>query len=243
MITKNKIKLIKSLHKKKYREQHQLFVVEGYKSIRELHNSDHSIQEIYVTESSVELDDLNPILISDLDMKGISSMTTPPGYLAVIKMPTHEVVPDTGMILALDRLQDPGNLGTIIRLADWFDIKHIVCDKATVDQYNPKCVQASMGSIARVHLHYMDLENYVSNSHLPIYTATMDGISVYENAVPSSAILIMGSESHGVRPSLLSHGKKIGIPQYGENTQYTESLNVASATAILLAQWRHATEM
>lgn len=238
MITKNKIKQIKGLARKKNREEQELFVVEGYKSIRELKNAGLSIQDIYVTQSSRELDDLEVKRISDQEMKSISNLTTPPGYLAVIEMKHKTPIPDHGQMLALDAVQDPGNLGTIIRLADWFNIKHIICNTGTVDCYNPKCVQATMGSLARVHLHYIDLEEFLKDTHLPILVTTMDAPSLYEVVLPADAILLMGSESHGVSHQLMKAGHQISIPRYGTSDDATESLNVATATAIILAEWR-----
>lgn len=243
MITKNNIKQIKSLTRKKNREQLQLFVVEGYKSIRELKNAGLSMEEIYVTKDAQELNDLNPVTISTADMKSISNLKTPPGYLAVVRMSSNRAIPSSGLILALDNIQDPGNLGTIIRLADWFNIEHIICNLETVDLYNPKCIQATMGSIARVQVHYIHLESYLNENKLPVIVTSMGATSVYEKTLPKDAILVMGSESHGISNSIMNMGHKISIPQYGPTKNKTESLNVATATAILLAEWRRSIGM
>lgn len=238
MITKNKIKQIKSLARKKNRELLGLFVVEGYKSIRELKKADLSIAEIYVIKGSEELDEFDPIIISAIEMKSISNLKTPPGYLAVVKMQEQASLPDSGLILALDGIQDPGNLGTIIRLADWFDIPHIICSNETVDLYNPKCIQATMASIARVHVHYMDLNSFLENSTLPVVVTSMNATSIYESELPTDAILVMGSESHGISENIMNLGTQVSIPRYGVESNQTESLNVATATAVLLAEWR-----
>ena len=243
MITKNKIKQIKGLARKKNRELLGLFVVEGYKSIRELKIAGLSMEEIYVTQNSNELRELNPTIISANEMKSISNLKTPPGYLAVVKMLDKASLPENGLILALDDIQDPGNLGTIIRLADWFDIPHIICSKETVDLYNPKCIQATMASIARVQVHYIDLNFYLEKTSLPIMVTSMDAKSIYGSSLPSNAILVMGSESHGISESIMLKGTQISIPRYGTESDKTESLNVATATAILLAEWRRSIGM
>jgi len=238
MITKSKIKQIKSLARKKYREQLKLFVVEGYKSIRELENAGLRILEIYVTEDSKELDDLKVIRISNKDMQSLSNLNTPPGYLAVVEVLKTDSLPTNGLVIALDAVQDPGNMGTIIRLADWFNVKHILCNTGTVDLYNPKCVQATMGSIARVQVHYVDLNEFFGRTKLPILVTAMDAPSMYESQFPKNGILLMGSESHGVSEELMRSGKQISIPNYCDGQNATESLNVATATAIILAEWQ-----
>ncbi len=243
MITKNNIKKINSLAKKKHREQLQLFVVEGYKSILEFHESGLTIEHIYVTPSSTALAPLNPTVITDREMKTISNLTTPPGYLAIVAMPASQDIPDHGMFIALDGIQDPGNMGTILRLADWFNIKHVLCNHGTVDLYNPKCIQATMGSLARVHVHYVDLEKFLSQTLLPVMVTTMGEKSLYDQELPQQGILVLGSESHGISPSIITRGNKISIPQYGSHKDQTESLNVATAAAIVMAEWRRTTGM
>jgi len=139
--------------------------------------------------------------------------------------------------VALDAVRDPGNLGTIIRLCDWFGIKHLICSEDTVDCYNPKVLQATMGSIARVNMVYTDLEDFLKNTALPVYGAFMDGEVVYDKKLPPGGILVMGNEANGISSSVAKHTtERISIPQFGEAT--TESLNVATATAILLNEIR-----
>ncbi|MFT6798178.1 MAG: TrmH family RNA methyltransferase [Nonlabens sp.] len=236
MITKSKLKLIKSLNRKKIREEYQLFIVEGYKSIRELLNSGLIAEDILIVSGNHQLDDLEPEIISAKDMTILSNLKTAPGYLAVFKMNQKQELPMAGKIIALDDVKDPGNLGTIIRLADWFGIEHIVCSNETVDVYNSKSVQASMASLARVQVHYTHLKEYLSNSLLPIFPTAMGGTSIYKEKLPEQGIIIMGNESHGISEELLAIGTPISIPPYGK-LQNTESLNVAMATSVILGEW------
>ncbi len=242
MITKSKLKLIKSLSRKKYREEHQLFVVEGYKSIRELIKSGLQTEILCVTEGNHKLDEYDPSLIGVKEMNNISNYTTSPGYLAVFKMIPKTRMPVQGKVLVLDDVKDPGNLGTIIRLADWFNIPHIVCSKETVDVYNSKSVQASMASLSRVQIHYTDLGTFLKNTTLPIYITAMNGHNVYKENLPQEGIIVMGNESHGIRPEIQTLGKAISIPQYG-TIQKTESLNVATATSLILGEWLRTTSI
>jgi TrmH family RNA methyltransferase len=149
----------------------------------------------------------------------------------------------TGITVVLDAIRDPGNLGTIIRLCDWFGITQLVCSLDTVDCYNPKVIQATMGSIARLPIHYLDIESFLKGTNIPVYTAMMEGANVYQTSLPTNAILIMGNEANGVSSAvqaLATH--PIAIPQFG-TIQATESLNVATATAILLSEFTRITEM
>jgi len=225
MVTKSRLKLIKSLSRKKNREEHQLFIVEGYKSIQELTQTPLRLEQILVTEGNHHLDHLDVELISKKEMDQISMMKTAPGYLAVFTIPETTSFPDKELIVALDDIKDPGNLGTIIRMCDWFNVRHILCSLETVDAYNPKCVQASMASLGRVHVHYVDLKEYLNKQDAPVYATAMDAPSVYETQLPKSGILLMGNESAGVSLDLLELGTTISIPSYGESSA-TESLNV-----------------
>jgi TrmH family RNA methyltransferase len=240
MVTKARLKVIKSLSRKKNRIDHKLFIVEGYKSIKELILAGMNVSEIYVAQHCHELDEYDSILITEKDMKMMSSLSTPPGYLAVFKIPEPMDLPKSGSVIALENLQDPGNLGTIIRLADWFNIKDIICSTQTVDVYNPKCIQSSMGSIARVRVHYTDLLDYLKETPLKVYPTTMIGTSMHEVEFQEHAVLLMGSESHGLSDELLALAPAISIPQNSENAT-TESLNVAMATALLLGEWKRPT--
>ncbi len=176
--------------------------------------------------------------ISETELKKVSTLKSPNKALGIFKIPKEKAVQNSGLTIALDAINDPGNLGTIIRLCDWFGVTQLVCSKDTVDCYNQKVVQASMGSLTRVSIHYTDLENYITKSNLDTFIADMDGENVYKTKLPKEGILIMGNEANGVSEeikSLLQY--KISIPRFGE-TQETESLNVATATAILLSEFK-----
>ena len=237
MISKNQIKLITSLKQKKYRLEHQLFVVEGIKTIKELLASNLILHTLYTTET-FNSDAKDEVLISEADLKRISFLTTPNKALAVFKIPESKKISNNGLIVALDDVRDPGNLGTIIRLCDWFGIKELVCSKATVDCFNPKVIQATMGSITRVNITYVDLLAFIYETELPVFGAFMDGENVYTKTLPKEGVLVMGNEANGVSKvieDLVSN--KISIPRFGD-LQATESLNVATATAILLSEFR-----
>ncbi len=240
MLSKNKIKQIKLLKQKKYRNKFGLFVVEGVKSVNEfIKNNQFELDALFYTNEykPIEKNDAYT-LISENDLKKISFLKSPQKVLAVFKINEKDKVPDSDLIVALDSIQDPGNLGTIIRLCDWFGAKKIVCSMDTVDCFNPKVVQATMGSLNRVSIVYTDLTKYIKNSKKPIYAAIMDGDSVYKTKLQNEAVLLMGNEANGISPEnlqLVTH--KIAIPRFGD-LQKTESLNVATATAILLSEFK-----
>lgn len=237
-ISKNQLKLINSLSQKKYREKHSLFIAEGVKVVEELLNSSLEVVSLYVLDSYDFPNHREFITkVSESDLKKISNLKTPNTVLALFKIPKQITPQDFGLIITLDELNDPGNLGTIIRLCDWFGIKQLVCSKTSVDCYNPKVVQASMGSLTRVSISYMDLPLFLSNTKLPVFIADMNGDSVYKTTLPKEGILIMGNEANGVSDAIKKIGKHtISIPRFGEH-QKTESLNVATATAILLSEF------
>ncbi|WP_350285170.1 RNA methyltransferase [uncultured Croceitalea sp.] len=238
MVSKNELKLINSLHQKKYRNQHGLFFVEGIKVVAELLQSDFEAYEIYVTKDHLEAFKAFDVReISEHDLKKISALQRSNGVFGVFKIP-KTVRPDLkDWIVVLDNIRDPGNLGTIIRLCDWFGIQYLVCSKGTVDCYNPKVLQATMGSIARVNITYQDVTQFLSTCTLPIYGAFMDGETVYHEQLPKAGVLVMGNEANGISSETTSMvKKKISIPQFGP--AITESLNVATATAILLNEIR-----
>lgn len=237
MLSKNQIKLITSLKQKKYRMQHGFFVVEGIKTIKELLQSHLKLHALYTTET-FNIDAKDEILISDVDLKRISFLTTPNKALAIFKIPESKPIKTNQIIVALDAVRDPGNLGTIIRLCDWFGVTDLVCSKETVDCFNPKVIQATMGSITRVNISYIDLETFLNASETPVFGAFMDGENVYKKQLPEKGILVMGNEANGVSKGIEAIiNEKISIPRFGE-TQATESLNVATATAILLSEFR-----
>ncbi|WP_299273727.1 RNA methyltransferase [uncultured Psychroserpens sp.] len=235
MLTKSHIKLIASLSQKKFRIQHQLFVVEGIKGIEEFLNSSFELYQLFSTE---DIFNTETVLISDKELQKISRLKAPNTALAMFKIPQNEDIPHTGLILALDDVRDPGNLGTIIRLCDWFGIKHLICSKATVDCYNSKVVQATMGSLTRVHLTYVNLEDYIKDSDMNVFGTFMDGDSIYTNKMPNAGIIVMGNEANGISDAIEALvTKKLSIPRFG-NLKATESLNVATATAIVLSEFK-----
>ena len=239
MVSKNQIKLITSLQQKKYRFAHQLFFAEGIKVIQELVESNFELVHLYTTQNDFEeVSKDKKTIIPESDLKKITALATPNSCLAVFKMPAEKKIGESGLILALDSIRDPGNLGTILRLCDWFGIDQLICSKETVDIYNPKVVQATMGSITRVNVNYVDLENFVSQAKLPVFGTFMDGNNIYKTNLPQEGIIIMGNEANGISPELEKLIKnRLTIPRFG-TLQKTESLNVATATAIILSEFR-----
>lgn len=238
-ISKNQIKIITSLSQKKYRIQHQLFIAEGIKVVNELLYSSFELESIFATDDFVcEHFEDKLTQISESDLKKISLLKTPNKVLALFKIPTKKPTTQNGLIVVLEGINDPGNLGTIIRLCDWFGISQLVCSEETVDCFNPKVVQASMGSLTRISIEYLALENYLTQTKLPIFMADMIGENVYQTNLPKEAILLMGNEANGVSSAVKKFANQvISIPRFGE-IQQTESLNVATATAILLSEFK-----
>jgi len=239
MVSKNQIKLITSLQQKKYRIEHQLFIAEGVKVIQELLQSNFVLEHLYVTTSIFDdIDVAKKTVINEQEMKRISALSSPSSCLAVFKIPNEKRIENNGLIIALDDIRDPGNLGTIIRLCDWFGVKQIICSPETVDVFNPKVIQATMGSIARVNINYSDLKNFITTTSLPVFGTFMDGKNIYKEQLPKEGILIFGNEANGISSALEQIIKnRIAIPRFGE-MQVTESLNVATATAIFLSEFR-----
>lgn len=242
MLSKNQLKLIKSLALKKYRLQHGLFTVEGIKGITEFLNSHYQLNHLYTTEAIFNTNDYT--LISTADLKKISSLKTPNTALAVFEIPEPKPIQTEGLIVALDNVRDPGNLGTIIRLCDWYGIKDLVCNLETVDCYNTKVVQSTMGSLTRVNVSYMNLEHFINDTSKVSFGTFMDGENIYTNDLPEDGIIILGNEANGISKTIEALvDKKIAIPRFG-NLKATESLNVATATAIVLSEFkRNSTEM
>ena len=242
MFTKNRAKLIKSLDEKKNRVELGLFLVEGEKSVSELLDSDFEIELLLTTTTFFEKygekireKSKSYEIVNQFELEKVGTFETNDSALAIVKQKTnneHKI--SSGIILALDEIKDPGNLGTIIRIADWYGIKNIVASKNTVDFYNPKVITATKGSFTRVNIFYTDLNDFLSKTELPILGAFLDGENIHETKFPSNGILIMGNESSGIKKDIEKLvTKKITIPSYGK----TESLNVAIATAIILDNW------
>ena len=240
MLSKSQIKLITSLARKKYRKQHQLFVVEGIKSIHEFLKSEFKLGQLFSVEEGVfNVDDSKFVLISESELKKVSFLSSPNKALAIFKIPKPEAIDTNQLIVALDNVNDPGNLGTIIRLCDWFGVTDLVCNLETVDCYNPKVVQASMGSLTRVNITYLDLETFLQEqSKGSVYGTFMEGENIYSTNVAENGILILGNEANGISNEIQQLvTEKISIPQFG-TIQETESLNVATATSILLSEFK-----
>ena len=239
MLSKNQIKLITSLKHKKYRIELQLFVAEGIKGVNEFLYSNSKLEKLFCTEDVYSsFKKFDPQIISETELSKISGLTTPNKVLGLFKIPEVAKIDEEGLILMLDDISDPGNLGTIIRLCDWFGVKQLVCSNNTVDCYNQKVVQATMGSLVRIPITYCDLKEFLKQTQLPIYGAVMDGDNVYSTNLEQNAILVMGNESNGISEKIGQLlNTKITIPRYSETT-LTESLNVATATAILLNEFR-----
>ncbi|WP_047247657.1 TrmH family RNA methyltransferase [Maribacter thermophilus] len=238
MVVKSELKLIKNLQQKKYRNEHGLFVVEGKKTVEELLESDFRLYKLFLTKKNIDFVNVeNVAIISEKELRQMSSLKNPNGVLGVFyKRDSPGMVSDDWVVM-LDGVQDPGNMGTIIRLCDWFGIKTLVCSLNTVDCYNPKVLQATMGSIARVAVIYTDLETYLVSNELPVYGTFMDGNNVYKNRLPEKGVLVMGNEGNGISERVQNFCTgTLSIPQFNKNT--AESLNVATATAILLSEIR-----
>lgn len=242
MVSKSQISLIKSLQQKKFRREQRLFVAEGFKSVEEFMTSGYRIHTVYHTPAvAAKMHKLpnktNFEEISAADLQKMSSLTTPQEVLAVIHLPQWPQLTRDALIgrftLVLDGVQDPGNLGTIIRTADWFGIKNIICSEDTVDAYNPKVVQATMGSLARINLHYTNLAELLPQLNLPVFGAMLNGENIYNTHFGNEGLIAMGNEGNGLRPEIQELiTKAVTIPRVGE----AESLNVAIATALFCSE-------
>lgn len=239
MLSKSQSKLITALSQKKYRNKHQLFIVEGIKAVNEFLNSSFILDSLYCTEEFEHKVDYSKVTeITKQELNKISALKNPNEALTLFQIPAPSTINLSVSTIVLDAVNDPGNLGTIIRLCDWFGIYQIVCSVDTVDCFNSKVVQATMGSLTRVHVNYTDVVSFLNNSQLPSYAAVMNGKNVYQNPMPSEAIIVMGNEANGISDDVLNCVKNhLTIPRFGE-AQKAESLNVATATSILLSEFR-----
>ena len=237
MLTKSQIKLITSLKQKKFRIQHQLFVVEGVKVVQEFLNSNYELVAIFAVEDRYSQYNQKFTLVDSKELAKISGFSTPNKVLATFKIPSSLTVNWSSLTVALDGINDPGNLGTIIRLCDWFGIEDLVCSEDTVDCYNPKVVQASMGSHTRVNITYVDLKKTLSTVSNCMGTF-MDGISIYNQTLPKTGVIVLGNEANGISEDVESLvDLRLSIPRFGKLKQ-TESLNVANAAAIVLSEFK-----
>lgn len=232
VLSKNKIKWIRSLRLKKNRDTENVFIVEGEKMVREItHNQRDLIQIIISTNSDFQID-APCFRIDEAAMKSISSHKTPSSLLAVVQKPSFSSKAK-GLTVVLDGIQDPGNLGTIIRTCDWFGVQQIVCSKETVDCFNPKVIQSSMGSLFRIPVKYTELDSFLNSVEAPIYGALLDGINMYDSRIPEDSVIVIGNEGKGISDIVKQYvNHPILIPAHGE----AESLNASIATAVILAE-------
>jgi len=237
-LTRNQEKLIRSLQRKKGRKEEGMFVVEGEKMVRESLDSEFKVHFVAVCSNlQEEFDSEKTFLADEVAMNRVSTFKTPPGVLAVVELRTSVNLEESDLILVLDHIQDPGNLGTIIRTADAFGVKTIVCSLDTVDCYSPKVVQATMGSIFRMNIHYLDLDFYLSERKRSstIYAAHLEGENIYQTKLEYPATLLIGNESNGVNSELMKRvNTPVKIPIEGE----AESFNASIATAIILGEFK-----
>lgn len=243
MVSKSQVSFLKSLQQKKYRKEHGQFLVEGLKSVVDFLQSDfYTIKTVYHTPQSAPkmmkvLGNIKFQEVSEADLEKISSFATSPEVIALVEILEADEIRTEQFAgkftLVLDGIQDPGNLGTIIRTADWFGISTIICSEDTVDVYNPKVVQATMGSLSRIAVHYANLLLLLPKIKQPIFGAMLNGENIYRIDFGEEGFILMGNEGNGIRPEIQSFiGRNITIPQIGK----AESLNVAIATAIFCSE-------
>lgn len=250
-LSKNNIKFIHSLDLKKFRNSTRLFIAEGFKCVEELLKEGMHAKTIIAThdwKSPVQLSrSTEYILVTDDELRKASLLSHPQQVLGLFEIPDNHIddklndIASRELCLCLDGVQDPGNLGTIIRTADWFGIRHIICSDNTVDAYNPKTVQATMGSIARVNIFYTNISNLLNtlDKSIPVYGTLLDGNNIYDSELSCNGIIVMGNEGKGISSEIKQLlTKKILIPPYPYESSSTDSLNVAIATAIICSEFR-----
>jgi RNA methyltransferase, TrmH family len=253
MISRIKIKQIKSLAHKKFRQQEHLFVVEGNKIILEVLNSSYEVKELYATGSFIS-ENKTPVSRAGKvieagyeEIKKASLLKHPQSCLALCVLPSGPHLPQklSDVSFYLEGIQDPGNLGTIIRLCDWFGIENLFCSPDTADLYNPKVIQSSMGSFCHVQSYYIDFEEIAklaAQSEVPIFGTFADGKNLYKYNLPANALFVLGNEGKGIREHVVSNiGIKLGIPSFQRNKSGVESLNVAVAAGIISSEFRRQT--
>ena len=251
MISKNQISLITSLHHKKFRKEHGLFIAEGEKVVKDLLQSDFKVLELYATADFYEVGipkiktKREPEIISEKELAKISALTTPQHILAVAEIPASEgeiIFTENNLSLLLDDIQDPGNLGTIIRIADWFGITNLICSETSTDAFSPKVVQACMGSLFRVKVFYVPLESLLEANRkahkLPVYGSLLDGNDIYKTDLSTEGLILIGNESKGISDSLKKYiTVPLTIPSFSK-TGKIDSLNAAMAAAMICSEFR-----
>ena len=248
MLSKSILKQIKSLEQRKYRRESGLFVAEGGKTVNDLIACGLGVERILATREWLDSHMLNGKYgvteITEEELRRASFLRTPQGILAIFRQPEYTLdynAPTKHLCLALDNVQDPGNLGTIVRIADWFGIEEIYCAAGSADIYNPKCIQATMGAAGRVKIFYIDLPDFLSQikDRAPIYGTFLDGENVYSKQLGANGIIVMGNEGNGISDGCAVHiNERLLIPNYPAGRETSESLNVSTATAIICSEFR-----
>ena len=257
MLSKNQLKFVSSLKQKKFREEHNLFIAEGTKIVTELLQSTIRVKQVFATAGFINKVKIDKGIewseIKENELERLSAQVKANEVLAVCEIPEYKINNEElkeKLTLVLDNIKDPGNLGTIIRVADWFGIDNIICSKETVDAFNPKVVQATMGSIARVNLHYTDLIDFLeefkkdlpTNLKFPLYGALLEGAAIYRQQLTPNGFIVIGNESKGISAELLPFiTDKISIPSFSHSKSdggEAESLNAAIATSIICSEFR-----
>ncbi len=254
MISTSQTKLVRSLRQKKFRYQHRLYQVEGEKMIRELAQikagDNHSIYQLFATgdwigrnENLLSSSAISPIETSPSDIKKLSNLVTPPEAMALVRIPNPQVHIKALLqtaVLAFESIRDPGNLGTIIRTADWFGIDQIICSPDSVDVYNPKVVQSTMGAITRVSVLYMEIDQLLDQPEMKVkkvFGTFLKGEDIYQTPLGEHPLILFGNESHGLSDRFDARiHQKISIPSYSRNGKGSESLNVASSVAVVCSE-------
>ncbi len=250
MISKNKKKFLSSLQQKKYRKKYAAFMGEGHKINYDLLTENISCLEIFATREWIdENTNILPEKVTEVttaELKSISNLKSPPQVIGIYEIVDHDITAKAfseTLVLAIDGIQDPGNMGTIIRIADWFGIKHVICSEDTADLYNPKVVQATMGAIARVKVYYVDLPEFVrdykNETKLPVYGTFLEGENIYGRELSEKGMIVMGNEGKGISREIEKLiTDKLFIPNYPPDATTSESLNVAVATAVVCSEFR-----
>lgn len=240
MVTKADIALVRSLADKRSRAEHGLFVAEGRKMVAEALDSRMNVRRVFATEDYAGVEGCE--VVSRKDIERMSSLKMPQGIIALVEIPKHNLPENPGgeLTLALDGVQDPGNLGTIIRIADWFGIRDMICSPDTADCYGPKAVQATMGAVFRVRVHYADLPRILRDTNAPVYGTFLEGDNIYNAGLESDrGIIVLGNEGKGIsRDVAAAVTGKLYIPPYPAGMPASESLNVGTAAAIVCSEFR-----
>ena len=248
MISKALLKNIKTLELKKYRKESGLFVAEGSKTVIDLMNAGMKTEKLIATEEWISshriTQNVEIITASEEEIKRASFLRTPQGVMCIFRQPLFEIdmtAAQSNLSLALDNVQDPGNLGTIIRIADWFGIEDIYCSIGCADAYSPKTIQATMGAIGRVRVHYVNLEEFISSlkGKIPVYGTFLDGDDIYSTTLTPNGLIVMGNEGNGISDGCASLiTERLLIPNFPTGRKTSESLNVSTATAIVCSEFR-----